>query len=243
MLSSLPGGYVRFPGEPTSSSRFPLAKTPRTPRNFWGVEAILQTGESQHQRPVPRHGRVGAAAAHNAAAANTRRDTAAALPRRELLLLIGAARQCPMLRDGPGEVAHTIPPPLPDGPNRSPTGLGRAGPADIRDYLWIAPPNLGARQEEQSAGALTPVRTAPPFLTVGLLRAMTDERGVWGADRIHVEAAFLACRTLVPRFSSSTKRAPSETLRSRTRSPPMKRARRRLKASPKPTPGAERAAS
>jgi len=40
------------------------------------------------------------------------KDTAAALPRRELLLLISAARQCPMLRNGPGEVALGIPPPL-----------------------------------------------------------------------------------------------------------------------------------
>gem|GEM_PF-3294125 len=55
-----------------------------------------------------------------------------------------------MLRDGPGEVALSIPPPHPDNPNRSPTGLRRAGPADIRDYLWIAPPNLGARQENRS---------------------------------------------------------------------------------------------
>ena len=75
-------------------------------------------------------------------------------------------------------------PPLPDGPNRSPTGLGRAGSADIRDYLSIAPPNLGARQGEQSVCASTSDRTSSPSLTVGLLLAMADERGVWGADGV-----------------------------------------------------------
>jgi len=52
-----------------------------------------------HNRSVPRHGHIGAAAAYHAAAANTRRDTAAALPHRFWTFSIPKAIRGIMLRD------------------------------------------------------------------------------------------------------------------------------------------------
>jgi len=106
----------------------------------------------------------------------------------------------PRFFDWSYDIAHILPRLL-DGPIRSPTGLGRARIPGKRDHLGIAPPTLQADQGEQSAGAFTPVRNAPPSFAVGRLLAL-----------LHHEVAIihsLSCRKCQSGYGSAVTGEPS----------------------------------